>query len=80
MILVRDIFQLHFGKAREAIEVLKKGQELLKGEGYEVGRLLADVTGDYYTLVMESSYARQSSETPASSAPSKAACSIVAAK
>jgi hypothetical protein len=56
MIIVRDIFQLHFGKAREAIAVLKEGREHLKEQGYVVGHLLADVTGEYYTLVMESTY------------------------
>lgn len=56
MVVVRDIFQLHFGKAKEAIALLKEGREHLGNQGYEVGRLLADVTGDYYTLVMESTY------------------------
>jgi hypothetical protein len=54
MIVVRDIFQLHFGKAKEAIELLTQGQESLERAGYPVDRILADVTGEYYTLVMES--------------------------
>ncbi len=53
MIIVRDIFQLEFGKAKEAIELLTQGKDALKRGGYPVERILADVTGDYYTLVME---------------------------
>jgi hypothetical protein len=36
MTIVRDIFQLQFGKAKEAISLLKQGQEVLKGAGYPV--------------------------------------------
>ena len=53
MIVVRDIFQLQFGKAKEAIELLKQGRKALEQAGYPVERILADVTGEYYTLVME---------------------------
>ena len=56
MIVVRDIFQLHFGKAREAKELLTRGRSALEGAGYRVDRLLVDVTGEYYTLVMESRF------------------------
>lgn len=56
MIVVRDIFQLHFGKAREAIAAVKEMQRLEKDMGYPVSRILTDVTGEYYTLVMESSF------------------------
>ena len=54
MVLVRDIFQLHFGKAREAIPLLKELQVLEQAAGLAGTRLLADVTGPYYTLVAES--------------------------
>lgn len=54
MIVVRDIFELHFGKAQEAIKHLKRGSEILARAGYPVQRILADVTGPYYTIVMES--------------------------
>lgn len=56
MIVVRDVFQLHFGKAREAIDLLTEGQSALREGGYPVERILADVTGEYYTLVMESRF------------------------
>jgi hypothetical protein len=58
MIIVRDIFQLHFGKAREAIALLKEMREFERAQGYPVSRILADVTGTYYTLVSESQFAR----------------------
>ncbi len=57
MIVVRDIFQLHFGKAREATELFRQGREHLASIGYPVNRILVDVTGEYYTLVMESHFA-----------------------
>jgi hypothetical protein len=56
MIVVRDVFALHFGKAREAREALLEGRERLRDAGYPVTRVLTDVTGEYYTLVMEASF------------------------
>ncbi len=56
MIVVRDIFKLHFGKAKEATALLKQGREALERDGYPAERLLVDLTGDYYTLVMESTF------------------------
>lgn len=60
MIVVRDVFQLKFGAAREAVAVWKEGLSIIeglspKGASY---RLLTDLIGaDYYTLVFESTYA-----------------------
>jgi hypothetical protein len=54
MIVVRNVFQLKFGKAREALAVMKEGiaiQKRLAAEGSP--RLLTDVTGRHYTLVLE---------------------------
>jgi len=56
MIVVRDIFQLHFGRAREAIALAREGRELAQGTGYHLDRILTDVAGDYYTLVLESHF------------------------
>jgi len=56
MILVRDIFQLKFGKAREAKALLKEGMAIEKKFGYGPSRVLTDLTGPYYTFVMESTY------------------------
>ena len=54
MILVRDIFQLKFGKAKEAVALWKEGKELLKKTGHYPDRVLTDLVGNYYTLVLES--------------------------
>lgn len=54
MILVRDVFQLHFGKSKEALELMKEGNALDIQTGYPVRRVLVDLAGPYYTLVMES--------------------------
>jgi hypothetical protein len=57
MILVRNVFQLKFGKAREAKALVKKNETLHKkyGGGTSV-RFMTDVTGQYYTFVMEITY------------------------
>lgn len=56
MILVRDVFRLHFGKAREAVALAKEGKEIERRLGYPVGRILTDLVGEYYTLVFESEF------------------------
>jgi hypothetical protein len=53
VILVRDIFQLHFGKAREAIALAKEERTITERAGGPPARILTDLVGDYYTLVME---------------------------
>ena len=55
MILVRNVFRLKFGKAREATALLKEGIAIQKrlGGGEVPARLLSDVTGPYYTFVLE---------------------------
>jgi hypothetical protein len=56
MILVRDIFNLKFGKARDAKEIMKEGKVLMKKYGLDSGRAMTDLTGKSYTLVLESQY------------------------
>lgn len=57
MILVRDIFQLKFGTARQAVALWQEGLEFLRRDGaVRDTRLLTDLTGPYYTLVLESTY------------------------
>ncbi len=56
MILVRDVFQLKFGKAREAKELWKKGSAINKKVGYGPGRAMVDLVGSYYTMVFETTY------------------------
>lgn len=56
MILVRNVFQLKFGKAREATALMKENEALLKKHGGAQIRYLTDLTGQFYTLVMEITY------------------------
>jgi len=57
MILVRDIFHLKFGKAKDAKTLLKDAQDLNKKYGFDKSRALTDlVTGHSYTLVLESEW------------------------
>ena len=56
MIIVRDIFQVKFGKMKDAKERWKEGVKLLAQPGGAAPRLLTDVTGQYYTLVLETAY------------------------
>jgi hypothetical protein len=56
MIVIRNVFHLKFGKAREAVALVKQGLEIQKRAltGVEFStRLLTDVTGPFYTLVLE---------------------------
>ena len=56
MIVVRNVFQLKFGKAKEAVALVKEGIAIQKRvvTGVEFStRLLTDVTGPFYTLVLE---------------------------
>ena len=58
MIVVRDVFQLKFGKAREAQALWREGSEFLRqGDKVKDLRILTDLAGGpYYTLVMETTY------------------------
>jgi hypothetical protein len=56
MILIRNVFQLKFGKAKEAVALMKEGVAIQKKAlaGVEFSsRVLTDVTGPFYTLVLE---------------------------
>ena len=56
MIVVRNVFQLKFGKAKEAVALAKDAQTIQKKVLADVDfstRLLTDVTGPFYTLVIE---------------------------
>jgi hypothetical protein len=59
MIIVRDIFRLKFGAAKEATQLWKQGVGIISKMGYGKGgvRLLTDLAGgSYYTIVVESTY------------------------
>ena len=56
MIVIRNVFRLKFGKTREAVALLKEGiaiQKRVLGDKDFSTRLLTDVTGPFYTLVLE---------------------------
>ncbi|MEQ1909275.1 MAG: hypothetical protein ABMA15_10660 [Vicinamibacterales bacterium] len=54
MIIVHNVFRLKFGKAREAVALMKEGIAIQKRLGVDVNqRLLTDVTGPFYTLILE---------------------------
>ena len=54
MIVVRDIFHIDPDQMKQAKELAKQGRELGKRLGYPFSRILTDLTGEYYTLVLES--------------------------
>lgn len=56
MIVVRDVFQLKFGKAKEAKALLKERARIWKDVGLSAQRQSMDLTGRYYTLVLEGDY------------------------
>ena len=56
MIQVREVFHLQFGRAREAIALAREGIAIEERHSGVPSRLLTDVTGEYYTLVMESEH------------------------
>ena len=58
MIVIRNVFQLKFGKAREATQIVTDGvaiqKRLASAAGVEMStRILTDITGPFYTLVLE---------------------------
>ncbi|SMO47637.1 hypothetical protein [Solitalea koreensis] len=53
MILIRNIFQLKFGKAREAKEIWNEGKNTVEGFTKMNYRVLFDLVGDSYTMVLE---------------------------
>jgi hypothetical protein len=56
MVVVRNVFQLKFGKSREAIAMMKDGlaiqNRILAGAGFST-RVLTDAVGRFYTMVLE---------------------------
>ena len=59
MIVVRDIFRLRFGQAKDATALWKQASGILKeaGLGARGVRLLTDLAGQpYYTIVFETTY------------------------
>ena len=57
MIVVREVFQLKFGKAKEAKAAWKEFAALRKKHGLPESRVLTDYTGPFYTFVLENTFA-----------------------
>ena len=54
MIVVRNVFRLKFGKAKEGVALLKEGIAIQKRAGVEMNqRLMTDLVATFYTLVLE---------------------------
>ena len=57
MIVVRNVFQLKFGKAKDALALWKEGREIARRTGSgEKMRAMTDLVGPFYTLVMEEEF------------------------
>jgi len=54
MIVIRNVFRLKFGRAKEAVALVKEAVAIQKraGAGF-TARVLTDVTGPFYTVVLE---------------------------
>ncbi len=55
MFIERNEFRLKFGKAKDAIALWKEIMKLMKAKDVKDFRVLTDLTGPSYTLVLESS-------------------------
>ena len=53
MILIRDVFQLKFGKARDAKALMQDAKKLMTPEMAARSRAMFDLVGPSYTLVWE---------------------------
>ena len=54
MIVIRNVFRLKFGKAREAVALMREGVAIQKRAGANFStRVLTDLTGPFYTVVLE---------------------------
>ena len=56
MIVVRDIFQIKFGRMKEALASWKEMEKASPMPQENHPRILTDFTGQYYTLVVETTF------------------------
>jgi len=56
MILVRDVFRLKYGKAKDARALLAESKKMMTADEAARSRAMFDLTGPSYTLVWESTY------------------------
>jgi hypothetical protein len=55
MIVVRNAFRVKFGKARDAVAIMKEGIEIGRKAGMNA-RILTDIVGPAYTVVLETTH------------------------
>jgi hypothetical protein len=54
MLVIRNVFRLKFGKAKEAVALTKEAVAIQKRLGVSFShRILTDVSGPFYTVVLE---------------------------
>jgi hypothetical protein len=56
VILVRSTFRVKFGRMKDALALMKEGEKAMTAISQKRQRLLTDVTGEFYTLVLETEY------------------------
>lgn len=56
MIQVREVFKVQFGRAKEAVALAQEGVAIEAKFGARGSRILTDMTGDHYTLVLEQEF------------------------
>ncbi len=56
MIVVREVFQLKFGKAKEAKAAWKEFAALRKKYNLPESRVLTDCTGPFYMFILENTF------------------------
>jgi hypothetical protein len=57
MILVRDVFYLKFGKAKDAKSLMSEFSQIMKEYTSDSSRFLTDFTGESYRLIFEATFA-----------------------
>jgi len=61
MILIRDVFRLKFGKAKDVKALMKESQTFMDAEMLKNSRVLFDLVGPSYTMVLETTQKNLSS-------------------
>jgi hypothetical protein len=57
MIVVRNVFRIQFGKAKQATDLWKEGLATAKRLGFPgKSRVLTDLVGQFYTVVFENDF------------------------
>jgi hypothetical protein len=56
MIVVRDVFRLKFGKAKDVKTLMQESKKLMSPEQLKNSRILFDLVGPSYTMVLENTH------------------------